>query len=36
MRSINVGGYPLQIMQDDQYTALLFEQAEIRTLLKEM
>ena len=26
MRSINVGGYPIQIMQDDQYMALLFEQ----------
>src|SRR5579871_783764 len=26
MRSINVGGYPIQIMQDDQYIALLFEQ----------
>lgn len=26
MRSVNVGGYPIQIMQDDQYIALLFEQ----------
>ena len=26
MRSINVGGYPIQIMQNDQYVALLFEQ----------
>lgn len=26
MRSINVGGYPIQIMQNDQYIALLFEQ----------
>lgn len=26
MRSVNVGGYPIQIMQDDEYIALLFEQ----------
>lgn len=26
MRSINVGGYPIQIMQSEQYVALLFEQ----------
>src|SRR5580692_1887102 len=26
MRSINVGGYPIQIMQNEQYVALLFEQ----------
>jgi hypothetical protein len=26
MRSINVGGYPIQIMQNDQYVGLLFEQ----------
>lgn len=26
MRSVNVGGYPIQIMQNEQYTALLFEQ----------
>jgi hypothetical protein len=26
MRSINVGGYPIQIMQNDDYVALLFEQ----------
>src|SRR6185437_9385150 len=26
MRSINVGGYPIQIMQNDKYVALLFEQ----------
>ena len=26
MRSVNVGGYPIQIMQNDEYTALLFEQ----------
>jgi hypothetical protein len=26
MRSVNVGGYPIQIMQNDDYIALLFEQ----------
>jgi hypothetical protein len=26
LRSMNVGGYPIQIMQNDQYVALLFEQ----------
>jgi hypothetical protein len=26
LRSINVGGYPIQIMQNDNYLALLFEQ----------
>jgi hypothetical protein len=26
LRSINVGGYPIQIMQNDDYLALLFEQ----------
>ncbi len=26
LRSMNVGGYPIQVMQNDQYIALLFEQ----------